>query len=133
MFLTLRAARRTADRQYCVSHLTWRQFDAQCRPGGTKKVLTRPIPSWGPRAKSNHNPREKLCPPLLVVHLSAVDVVHVSFQVQEGCRLGACWNQRFPHATERQVLTAPWRLRSPGARGRLPPAVTDRFLTLLSI
>jgi hypothetical protein len=34
------------------------------------------------RAKSNHDPHEKLCPLLLVVHPSAVEVVHVSFQFQ---------------------------------------------------
>jgi len=98
-----------------------------------QKSLNPADPVVRPRTKSNHNRREKLCPLLLVVHPSAMDAVHVSFQFQEECRLGACWNQRFPHATEREVLTAPWRLGSPGARGRLPSAVADRFLTLLSI
>jgi hypothetical protein len=53
----------------------------------TQKSLNPADPVVRPGAKSHHNPREKLCPPLLVVHLSAVDVVHVSFQFRRGAGL----------------------------------------------
>jgi hypothetical protein len=49
-----------------------------------QKNLNPADPVVGPRAKSDHEPHEKLCPLLIVVHLSAVNVVHVSFQFQRG-------------------------------------------------
>lgn len=52
-----------------------------------KKSLSPADPVARHRAKSNHEPREKLCPLLLVVHPNAVDVVHVSFQFQGGAGL----------------------------------------------
>jgi hypothetical protein len=53
-----------------------------------QKNLDPADPVVGPLVKPDHESREKLCPLLLVGHLSAVGVVHVYFQFQRGAGLG---------------------------------------------
>jgi hypothetical protein len=83
------------------------------------------------RVKSNHDPREKLCPLLLVVHPNAVGLVHASFQFQRGAGLAHAGtsNFRMPRCGKYLRLLGGFEVRGE----KLSPACGgDRFSTLLS-
>jgi hypothetical protein len=83
------------------------------------------------RVKSNHDPREKLCPLLLVVHPSAVGVVHASFQFQRGAGMAHAGTSdcRMPRCGKYLRLLG--GLKSGGKKSS-PAGGGDRFSTLLS-
>jgi hypothetical protein len=79
MFLTLRSHRTAGD----TAFRTLPGENSMLNAGWAAQENLNPAdPVVGPRAKSDHELHEKLCPLLIVVHLSAVNVVHVSFQSQ---------------------------------------------------
>jgi hypothetical protein len=97
-----------------------------------QKNLNPADPVVGPRAKSDHEPHEKLCPLLIVVHLSAVNVVHVSFQFQRGGgSVHAATNGfRMLPSGKRLRHFGDFEVREQRSSAALVP---DKLLTLLSI
>lgn len=66
-------------------------------------------------------------------HTRSSRVLHFFFPFQDGCRCGACGDERFPHATPQKAFNAFRMRRGPGARRHVSLVVSGEVSPLSSI